>query len=229
MSLEQVLSQIWPGATLYLLLVTFAIASFRFARELRAGESRIYQEFLDRVRAIREIFQSRYIEPVIARVLDQSVEAARTETIQTVRAAFAGRGAQPSDENTVATVLDQSLAALRRQAGPGQAFLTSRDGTAFVEQLDRRQQQRHRMVASYEVLKQHTRNAYLSFFSLSVVFLLGLVRLAIQVPFYIIVTYADVAMLIFLFGIYSVGKMFRAENALRDSFEKLALYAEEFA
>jgi hypothetical protein len=228
MSLEQVIRQIWPGATFYLILVTFAIASFRFARELRAGEARIYEEFLERVRAIREIFQSRYIEPVIARVLDQSVEAARTETIQTVRAAFAGLGSPPLDQNAIAAALDPPLASLQRQPGPGQTFLTSRDGTAFVEQLDRRQQQRHRMLASYEALKQHTRNGYLSFFSLSVVFLLGLVRLAFPVPSYIIVTYVDVAVLILLFGTYSVGKMFRAENTLRDSFEKLTLYAEEF-
>ncbi len=227
MTVEEIVRRAFPGVTLYVLLVTFAIAAFRFARELRTSEERIYQEFLERLRSIRETFQRRYLEPIVAKVLDDSVEAARSNAVETIKAGLQA-AAYPSGEDAVTTILDQSQATLAAQTAPGQAFLTSQDGTAFMEQLDRRQEQKYRMTASYEDLKRRTRNGYFSFFALSVILLLGLLSLILEVHLYVVITYVNIAVLVLLFGVFSVARMFQAENALRNAFEQLTLYVEEF-
>src|SRR3989442_15861259 len=104
--MEQIIRQIWPGGTHYVLLLTFAFAAFRYAKELRAGEARIYKEFLERVRSIRETFQRRYLEPVVGKVLDDSVEGARDAAVQTVRTAFQA-ATYPLDQDAATALLNQ--------------------------------------------------------------------------------------------------------------------------
>lgn len=235
MSPQDLLSQVSPGITLYAVLVTFGVISFRLAKTFKDYERSFYTDYLEKIKGLRDNFRIRKVEPVIGKTIQQAMETAYDTSCERIINIKRNESNQPLEAGQLSERLtDESIKSLfdglKRDVNVSDRFLGSKQGTEFLDELDQLHVQRSEMTSCYERLKRCNRIVYISLFIMGALFFAGLGKLVIgQIHMAVLISYGYFIFSSFIASLYGLVQQHRAEARLLTLLENMALYQDIYS
>lgn len=233
MNPQDLISQVLPGVTLYAVLVTFGVLSFRLAKTFKDYERSFYTDYLEKIKSLRDNFRVRKVEPVIAKTIQQAMETAYDKSCESIISITRDdsnqllKAEQLSKLFTDGSSVKDTFEQLKKDDKAYDRFLGSNQGTEFLDELDQLHTQRSEMSFCYERLKHYNRRVYISLFSMGLLFFAGLGKLVVgQIPIALLICYGYLIFSGFIASLYGAVQQHRAENRLLTLFEKMTLYQD---
>lgn len=234
MNLQNFITQVSPGISLYAVLVTFGILCFRLAKTFKGYERSFYTDYLEKIKGLRDNFRIRKVEPIIAKTIQQAMESAYSKSCESVISLKKdSKNNLLKSEQLVESFADDAVKELfeklMKDDKASDRFLSSKQGSEFLDQLDQLHTQRSEMSFCYERLKHCNRIAYISLFGTGFLFFIGLAKLIFdRIPLVLSIFYGYLVFSGIIIALYGFLQQHRAESRLLTLLEKMALYQDNY-
>lgn len=234
--MEDFLSKIAPGITLYAVLVTLGILAIKIASYFKEKEAKIYDNYLNMFTKLKREFRSTYIEPIIGKNIDSSVKQTFESSLKLFDKLLRNEDGELFENDKIKEVLKSSLIKrtqdnlLNRITDDNPSlsaskFLESGIGTEFLEAVEKNISKSSNVIIYYKKIKYYLKFVYIILFLLGITFFGGLLKLLFEeTPSYISISYINFVVLLILFSIYGIIRFFNAEQSFLDLYENSKLY-----
>lgn len=223
-NIENIIQQIQPGATQYIVLVSLGILFFRIGKYFWDNERAIIDAQLDRVKALKEDFRSVFIEPLIIKSLDISIDSIFIKFFKAVETCLE----EKKDASSNKTLSTYDLQRLQKELFDNnkstKEFFESKDGSSLLETLDKMYEKEQQILRSYEKMKYYNTRACFACFLIGTLLWFGLLNLLLSLPFFIIISWINFLIASFLSATYYILRYKYSEKHILATYEKLLLY-----
>lgn len=223
MTFQDFINHIAPGVTLYFVLLTWGVLAFKFGGKFWDNEREIQTRYLEKIKAARENYREKYITPFLGKSVDDAVKEAYDIAFETIINMQKDRNT-PLHGEELERAIDDHRKKLKEMVQSANSFFAHKSGQEFLDDMDKRYINFHRLAESYSNARYYNRTTYIFLFILGLGFLMGLLHLVFTPPGYLKYLYIYFILTFFLLSIYSMIRYREAEARLLRLFEEIALY-----
>lgn len=241
MSLEELITKIQPGLSLYGVLLTFAVISFSVGKYFWTHEKEFISENVERLKTLMASFRVTHLEPILSKELRSAVEGAYKVTIQGllddlyVKKPVAGTGEFKDElvddpklkELASIKALKDRLDYLVKDADKSiSQFPASVSGQKFFDDLDHKYKKLQSLAEKYHHACFYCARTSYSFLGFAFLCLTGLLRLLAPWPEIASYIWVFFSVQILLSGVYYFVRLEINRRGLLRVWEELQLYGE---
>lgn len=237
--MEEILRQIAPGATHYVVLLTLGVISIQIAKYFKEKESEFYNKYLEMYSELRKEFKEAYLEPIVAKYIGNSVKSTFEATLRLVDRNMKKGPESPEDikePDKIKDILDSFRLQRPRDeyfkevienepSLSSEGFLESVVGSQFLEDIEKNITKVSDVLSYFNKTKYYIKFVYIVLFALSITFFIGLLNLLMDpLPVYIIFSYINLAILLVVASIYGFIRYYNSEQKFLRMYENSKLY-----
>lgn len=238
MDLEAVIQSIKPGITLWGVLLTFAVTSLIIAKFFWNYEKQLMEENVEKVRDLMNSFRDMYVNPILNNELTEAVFSGYGSAIIELRADLYPKKAAPPkgrelvNEEELNSLIDYESLEKRVDkfkadySDKGDIYLSSDTGEDLLDNLDRNYDQKSNLSVSYESACSACAKTSYSFFILSTLFFIGILRVIGEWPQFFLFLWIVVTAQAFLYGVYYFCKLEYCRRKLIGLWKELQLHGK---
>ncbi len=235
MTVEEFLVSIRPGLTLYGVLLTFALVSFGVGRFFWKYEKELCNENIERIKDLMGGFRNRYIEPILTRILDMTFsDGYKLALKELINDLYTKKRTESGELKDELVDVEMLKAVVGKAALDGrlpvkstevvEGFLSSTSGEQLFDNLDHAYERQSTLSRQYHNACQACGRASYSFFSLSILLLVGILRIFGKWPDVISFLWLFLSLLTFLYGVYYFVRLEIHRRSLLRMWEELEIY-----
>ena len=186
--MEDILTKILPGVTLWAVLISLGTICIKIASYFKEKESIIYDRYLEMLSEVRQDLRATYLEPIIGKNIDDDVQLTFESTIKLVISLICKDPKGELLENDKIKDVVENIKLIRKQEDylkeikkdnpslASSSFLDSAIGDKFLETIDKEINRASKIVTYYEKTKYYIKFIYIILFVLGIIFFAGLLR-----------------------------------------------------